>query len=273
MLAGSSVTRKCPSSASYAVLPPAWAITELAGASPPETSSRSQLSFRAAPAPLAGASVAPATTLRPVASTTVHPDNSSIPWVPSRSAAGDGVSRRSATATISRPASWSASAAHTPRSVVVATTARSPGLTPYSAASRRARAREHDAGNVVPFEHERLLDSAGRVHVLAGSDLVQSVALPNGHETVEVTERRRAREDLDAGCADPLGQLAGRLVPTLPQQPAARLGSVVDHNYVGAELGRGERRGEAGVAAADDEHICVAPAVLRPPRPFGLVLG
>ena len=95
-----------------------------------------------------------------------------------------------------------------------------------------------------------------------------------GDEPVEMAERRRRAEDLDPGRAGPLGELASLVVAAFPQQPAAGLGALVGEHDVGAELGGGDRSGEAGAAAADDEHVGVAPAVFgAPSRARAWVLG
>ena len=79
-----------------------------------------------------------------------------------------------------------------------------------------------------------------------GADLVQRVALPDGHEPVEEAERGRAGQDLDARGAAPLGERAGALVAAFVEQRAARLDVLVAEHDVGAEL-RGAQRGrEAG---------------------------
>ncbi len=99
---------------------------------------------------------------------------------------------------------------------------------------------------------------------------MQRVALPDRHQAVEGAQRGGAREQLDAGLARPLGQLARVLVAALGEQPAARLGSLVAEHDVGALLGRGHRGAQPGGAAADDQHVGVAAAVLGPPLALGL---
>ena len=133
-------------------------------------------------------------------------------------------------------------------------------------------AREHHAGQVVVGEHERLLERAGRGDVARGADLVQRVALPDGHQPVEEPERRRAAEDLHAGRRGALGQRARPRVAALVQQGAAGLGVLVAEHDVGAQLGGAQRRREAGDAAADHEHVAVAAAVLGAPLALGLPL-
>ena len=147
------------------------------------------------------------------------------------------------------------------------------GLDPVEGDQPAGAARQHHAGNVVAREDERLLDRARRVDVVAGADLVQRVALPDRDEPVEVAERRRRAQDLDPGRAGLGGELAGAVVSALPQQPAAGLRSFVSQHDIGAELGGGDRGGEPGAPAADDEHVGMAPAVLGAPRPLGLRLG
>ena len=82
---------------------------------------------------------------------------------------------------------------------------------------------QHHARQVVVGEHERLLDQPGGGHVPRRADLVQRVALPDGHETVEVAQRGGAREHLHARLAHERGQLAGALVAAFVQERAAGL--------------------------------------------------
>ena len=77
--------------------------------------------------------------------------------------------------------------------------------------------------------------------MVAGADLVQGRALPYRNEAVEVSERGRIGEDLDAGLAGLFGERARLLVAALPQQAPAGLGAFVDQHHVGAALGSRER--------------------------------
>ena len=89
----------------------------------------------------------------------------------------------------------------------------------------------------------------------AGADLVQRVALPHGDDPVEVAERARPCEDLDAG-------------DRLDRQRA-----LVDQHDVLALLGGGGSGPAPGAPATDDEHVGVAAAVLGPPLAVGLLLA
>ncbi len=97
-----------------------------------------------------GASTAPVTCLRPLASITVCPVSTSTPAARSVSASGPGWGRRSATARICTPSSRRAIAACSPRSEVVASTARCPGSTEYRLASRRAPPASITPGRSLP---------------------------------------------------------------------------------------------------------------------------
>ena len=83
-------------------------------------------------------------------------------------------------------------------------------------------AAQHDAGQVVVLEDERLLHRPGRGDVAARPHLVERVALPDGDDPVEEPQRRSRGEDLDAGLAGAGGEVAGVLVPTLGEQFPAR---------------------------------------------------
>ena len=115
-----------------------------------------------------------------------------------------------------------------------------PGCTAVERGQPAGAAGEHHAGQVVAGEQQRLLDRAGGVDDAAGADLVQRVALPDGHQPVEGAQRRRAREHLHPCLARLRGQLARALVAALGEQPAARLGALVAEHHVGALLGGGE---------------------------------
>ena len=132
---------------------------------------------------------------------------------------------------------------------------------------------QHHAGQVVVGEDERLLERPRRRDVARGAHLVERRALPDGDEPVEEAERGSAREDLDAGGADAVGERAGAGVLAFVEQRAARLDVLVAEHDVGAQLRRAQRGGQAGDAAADDEHVAVAPAVLGPPPAVVLLLG
>ncbi len=73
-----------------------------------------------------------------------------MPWASTLAATGLGVVRRSATAAISTPASFSAIAASRPRSDVVASTAWVPGLTAYSWVRRSAPPDSMTPGRSLP---------------------------------------------------------------------------------------------------------------------------
>ena len=134
-------------------------------------------------------------------------------------------------------------------------------------------AREHDARQVVVGEDERLLDHAGRHDGARRADLVQRVALPDRDEAVEEAERGGAGEDLDAGDAGLLGERAGALVAALVRAARRRARCPRRRARRPRRL-RGARRGrEAGDAAADDEHVAVAAAVLRAPLAVVLLLA
>ena len=110
----------------------------MAGELPPDTTSRSQ-SISLPPLEPGSLTTACSSLPRPSASTTVAPRRTRTPRRSSALNAGlEPLLRRSATVTSSTPASISASAASRPRSQTVATTAREPGFTAHSAASRRA---------------------------------------------------------------------------------------------------------------------------------------
>ena len=132
---------------------------------------------------------------------------------------------------------------------------------------------EHHAREVVAGEEQRLLDRAGRVDLAPGADLVERVALPDRHEAIEGAERGRAREDLDARLARPLGQLARIAHAALGEQPAARLRPLVGERHVSAEFGRGGGGVQAGRASSDHEDVGVPAPVLRAPLALGLRLA
>ena len=115
------------------------------GRLPPETTSRSHSTVCSSPPSPTGARTAALTALRPRASTTVWPASTA-----SSSPSGPGSGRRSATATISTPASRSATAASRPRSDAVTTTARDPGRTEYRDARRRAPPESITPGRSLP---------------------------------------------------------------------------------------------------------------------------
>ena len=132
-------TSKTPRASLYTVVPPACANSDVAGALPPDTTSRSTPKLRSAALEPGGPTTTLDTCPRPVASSTVAPFSTSTPR---RLSAPFGpalpFSRRSATQVSSTPASISASAAWRPRSSTVATTARAPGWSAYIAISLRA---------------------------------------------------------------------------------------------------------------------------------------
>ena len=167
---------------------------------PPETTTRSHSKECSEP-PARGWRIASVTTLLPRASMIVWPLNTGIPSPRSAVASAPASGRRSATATIWTPTARSARAACSPRSDVVAMTARLPGLTPVEGGQAARTAGEHHAGQVVAREHQRLLDGPGGEHVAGGADLVQGVALPHGHQPVEVAQRGAMADDLYPGLA------------------------------------------------------------------------
>ena len=131
--------------------------------------------------------------------------------------------------------------------------------------------RQHHAREVIVGENQRLLDGAGRGDMPARTDLVQRVALPDRHETVEVAQRGSAGEDLHAGRAGLLREVAGAVVAALGEQRAARLDVVVDEHDIGTQLCGAQRGRQARCAPADHEHVAVTTPVLG--SPLALVLA
>ncbi len=132
---------------------------------------------------------------------------------------------------------------------------------------------QHHPGQVVVSEDERLLDGPGRDDVPGGPHLVQRRPLPDGDEAVEEAERDPALDDLDAraaGRGDQLGRARG--APLGQQQPAGHRVLVAEHD-VEARLGRHQRGAEARDAAADHEHVAVAPPILGLPAALALAGG
>ena len=106
--------------------------------------------------------------------------------------------------------------------------------------------------------------------MLRGADLVQDVVLPDGDEAIEAAERRAAIDDLDAGRtrgSHEFGEFAGSPVE---QQLATWLRALVDQYHVGPEAGGRGRGVQPGEAAARDQHVGVAAAVLGSPLALGL---
>ena len=145
-----------------------------------------------------------------------------------------------------------------------------PRRQPVAREQAAGAAGEHDPGAIVVGEQERLLDRAGRVDVLARPDLVQGVALPDRAQPVVVAEHGGAREQLDPGRGGPPRELGRELVAPLVEQAPAEAHVLVGEHDVGAELGGGDRRAQPGGAAADDEHVGVAAAILGRPGALGL---
>ena len=124
---------------------------------------------------------------------------------------------------------------------------------------------QHHARQVVAGEEQRLLDRPGCEHEPPRADLMQDLALPDGHEAVVHAECGRIRQKLHARLSCRGRQLAGALVATLEQEPPAGLGSLVGEHDVSARLGRGNGRRQARRAAAHHQHVGVAAAVLGTP--------
>ena len=102
--------------------------------------------------------------------------------------------RRSATATIPTPRPRSAAAASRPRSSTVASTARRTGRDGVEGGEPQRALGEHDAGQVVPGEDERLPDRARGDHVARARTWCSVSPCQTGTMPVEVAERRGAGE-------------------------------------------------------------------------------
>ena len=144
---------------------------------------------------------------------------------------------------------------------------------PVERGQAHGAAGEHHARQVVAGEQQRLLDRAGGVDDAPGAHLVERAALPHRHEAVEGAERGRRRQHLHAGLARPGGELARARVTALGEQAPARLRALVGQHHVRAQLGRRDRRAEAGRAAPDHEHVRVTAPVLGAPLALLLVLA
>ena len=143
------------------------------------------------------------------------------------------------------------------------------------------RAGKHDPGPIVVGKDERPLDGACREHDLAGPHPPQPLARrfwvgeeaglgQPFAETDEIlriiAERLRARHETDIGRpAQAVQRLGEPLAGGLSVDGRARLGAersagqrvFVADDDVGAALGRRARRGEAGGAGADDQHVAM----------------
>ena len=132
---------------------------------------------------------------------------------------------------------------------------------------------EHHPREIVLGEDERLVDRPRGGHVGGRPHLMQGVPLPDRHQPVEEAQRGAARQHLDAHRPHLVGQLARPLVVALGERPPARLHVFVAEHHIGAQLGRAQRRGEAGEPATHDEHVAMAAPVLRAPLPLRLRLA
>ena len=124
-----------------------------------------------------------------------------------------------------------------PRSSTVSTTASLAGRDPELVHKPAHAGAEHDAGQVVAAEHERLLDHAGREHDLAGPEPVHRVALVDGHEVALVDAAGPGRlEDLDAAARGRRLELGrpGGCGDARERQPPAQGEALVDERRVAA---------------------------------------
>ncbi len=143
------------------------------------------------------------------------------------------------------------------------------------------RIRQHDAGAVIVREHQRALQRAGRQHHLAGAHLPEPLARQlrigrgdmvgdalgeRDHVVREIAERRGAGEQRDVvprrearhGARQPVARrLALDGGAGLGEQRAAEFLLLVAQHHPRAALGGGQRRGKAGRAGADDEHVAM----------------
>ncbi len=106
-----------------------------------------------------------------------------------------------------------------------------------------------------------------------GPNLVQRAPSPDGHESVEEAERGGGGEHLDAGGANPSGQLPGLAGAVAGQHRPAQLRAVVHQDDVAADLGGAQSRGHAGDATAHHQHVGVPSPILGAPVAVSLVAG
>ena len=149
--------------------------------------------------------------------------------------------------------------------MALATTARLPGATPYSR-RRCAPEAEHDPGQVVVAEHQRLLERAGRDAPLR-AHLVHPVAADHRQEVVgEQTVAHGIRVDGDVRARLDLGdQPAMLLLRSRRLGAEAGVGErsaedrkLLDQQDLEAVTCRLERRAHAGRPAADHDQIVKA---------------
>ena len=127
---------------------------------------------------------------------------------------------------------------------------------------------EHDAGQVVSAEDEGLLDHARRDDDLGGAEPEHRVALVDGDEVPLVdAPGPRGAQDLDAGLAGLRCEVSRplRCGDAREGQPPAERQALVDEGRLAALSRSGDRRLEARLAAADDEHVDVAVHLLESP--------
>ena len=120
---------------------------------------------------------------------------------------------------------------------------------------------QHDAGQVVVAEHQRLLDRAGGDHQLGRAEAMHRAALVDRHQQALVDAAGVGRlQDLDAGRVHPLDQRRQAAVAARPApgQVAAQRKALLDQRHVPALLGRLGGRLQTGLAAADHQHVDVA---------------
>ena len=218
-----------------------------------------------------GASVTPVRLRLPRAAIAVHPCAASIPLAASRPAAREGSVRRSATSTSRHPRAGARArrGSRGPRRSPRPPACRGRRRTDSRGAARRRRA-SHRAGRC------RRRQAAARPRQshrrAAGRGSVQGVALPDRDEPIEVADRCRAREDLDASVTGGREQRPSVPLSTFHSSRPPGFGPSSTSSHVGAALRRGGRCGEPSGATTDDEHIGVPAAILGPPCPIGLLL-
>ena len=141
---------------------------------------------------------------------------------------------------------------------------------------------KHDAWPVIVGEHHVALDGAGRDHHALGADLPQPLArqvmarlgevvadpLDQADEILRVVaERRGARQHAhivhrgkpgDSGLRPTPASLAVDLRAGLEAQRAAKLGLLVADDDAHAGFGGGQRRRDAGRAAAQHQHLAMS---------------
>ena len=101
---------------------------------------------------------------------------------------------------------------------------------------------------------------------------MQSAAAPDGHETIEVAERRRRRQHLHSRVVNPPGQLSCVAGGIAGEHRPAQLGAIVHQHHVGPPVGCPERGRHTGEAASDHQHVRMAAAVLGVPLAVCLLL-